>query len=209
MTLGPAASQPFLGWSPYKPMLNVVNTSCEPWVESFAIIGQLQLLRCMISLKLSSSRKVLNKQGMLSAFCSPFSSIYMRKDSPPFLSRCMSIVTISQLSHYVFDPHLSTLTCQVKKGILDFSPTIIGLGTFLKQFHPTYMVEYIQYMGQYVQAVAETAVIASEPQKRTIDPASELKKSTFWLMNFCKHMEIPKDLFDSCLPPSLFTVLQT
>lgn len=37
----------------------------------------------------------------------------------------------------------------------------------------------------------------------------QVTKSAFWLMNFCKHMEIPKDILDSCLPPALFPVLQT
>ncbi|KAF8390756.1 hypothetical protein HHK36_025283 [Tetracentron sinense] len=56
--LGPASSLPLLGRSSYKQMAKFVDTLWEPWVESLACIGQLQLLRCLISFKLKLACKV-------------------------------------------------------------------------------------------------------------------------------------------------------
>ncbi|CAA6667825.1 unnamed protein product [Spirodela intermedia] len=221
--LGPAVSLPLLGWLPYQPMLKSFSTSCQPWAESLATVGQLQLLRHMISLKLNSSCKhsltllnnmvverekfriawnleriirelffqVMNNEGTILAVSLPLAT-----------STCAKILLLSyaDLSQYVFDPHLGTLICQMKKAT-DFSPML--LMTFPINIRRN---SDILYMGQYVRTIAGTAGISSEP---AIDPESEVTKSTFWLMNFCKHMEIPKDMLDSCLPPSLFPVLQT
>ncbi|XP_043695329.1 WASH complex subunit 5-like isoform X4 [Telopea speciosissima] len=226
-----------------------VDMSWEPWVESLACIGQLQLLRCLIALKLKSAGKVkaslvssavdgmlvpvsfqndkilkgirkenskimellhreLSKQGMLCGYCTPLQTLYISEEPPPFLSRCASIVTISQLPRYVLDTHLSTLTSRMKKVPLDFSPVVIGLGTFLRQFNPTYMVQYVQYMCQYIKIAAEAAFGGiDETAKRPIEPMPEVLKSAFWLLHFCKHMGIPEELAHSCLPP-LVSVLQ-
>ncbi|XP_043695347.1 WASH complex subunit 5-like isoform X6 [Telopea speciosissima] len=169
VALGPASSLPLLGWSSYKQMAKFVDMSWEPWVESLACIGQLQLLRCLIALKLKSAGK---------------------------------------LPRYVLDTHLSTLTSRMKKVPLDFSPVVIGLGTFLRQFNPTYMVQYVQYMCQYIKIAAEAAFGGiDETAKRPIEPMPEVLKSAFWLLHFCKHMGIPEELAHSCLPP-LVSVLQ-
>ncbi|KAG6516241.1 hypothetical protein ZIOFF_026694 [Zingiber officinale] len=85
---------------------------------------------------------------------------------------------------------------------------VIGLGTFLKQFHPSHATQYIQYMGQYVRITAELAYGVYDPQILLDDPASEVLKSAFWLMYFCRFMGAPKSLVDSCLPPSLVAMLQ-
>lgn len=255
--LGHATSLPLLGCSPYKKMAKLIDTAWEPWVECLAHIGQLQLLRCLISSKLKSACKVkagvvsfavegmmssisshrektimqsvvdrkvkneddatierflqkLTRQGTICGFCSTFQTVYISNDPPPFLGRCASIMSISQLSRYVLDTHLGTLTSRLKKVVLDFSPMVIGIGTFLRQFDTTYTTQYVQYIGQYIR----TATVAAfgtlyEPQKGSLDPSSDVLKSAFWLMYFCKYMGVSKDLLDSCLPPPLLALLQT
>ncbi|XP_019052324.1 PREDICTED: WASH complex subunit strumpellin homolog isoform X3 [Nelumbo nucifera] len=247
--LGPPSSLPLLRWSSYKKMAKFVETLWEPWVESLACIGQLQILRCLITLKLKSACKVkaslissavgsmiasvssqreklkgikkendgmgelflheLSKQGMLCGFCLPLQSLYISEDPPDFLSRCAFVVTISQLPRYILDTHLNTLTSRMKKVSLDFSPLAIGLGTFLRQFHPSYLIQYAQYMGQYVRITAEDAFgVTNESQKRSTESTQEILKSAFWLMYFCNHMELPKDILDECIPPGLLAALQ-
>ncbi|MCL7022084.1 hypothetical protein MKW94_029178, partial [Papaver nudicaule] len=247
--LGPPTSLPLLGWSSYQLMATLPHMLWEPWVESLASIGQLQIIRCLINLKLNSACKVkaravcsaldgiitlassardkmwmgnekencatkkyflheLSKQAALCGFCVPLRTSYLIEDPPPYLGRCASMVTISQLPRYVLNTHLGTLTSHLKTVSLDFSPVVIGLGTFLKQFHPSYLMEYVQYMGQYVRITAETCGANHEHQKGAPDPALEALKSISWMMFFCKHMEISKDVVDSCIPPSLIAVLQ-
>ncbi|RWV94128.1 hypothetical protein GW17_00043368, partial [Ensete ventricosum] len=57
--LGPATSLPLLGWTSYKNMITIASDSWEPLVPCFATIGQLQLVRCLISFKLQSTSKVI------------------------------------------------------------------------------------------------------------------------------------------------------
>ncbi|RZC69078.1 hypothetical protein C5167_032177 [Papaver somniferum] len=219
--LGPPSSLPLFRWSSYQFMAKLPGMLWEPWVES--CIGQLQILRCLINLKLNSACKgnakencattehflhELSKQGALCGFCVPLRTTYLIEDPPHFLGRCASMVTISQLPRYVLNTHLGTLTSHLKTVSLDFSPVVIGLGTFLRQFHPSYLMEYVQYMGQYVRITTETCGANHEHQKGAPDPTSEALKSVLWMMFFCKHMEIPKDVVDSCIPPSLIAVLQ-
>ncbi|KAI3918662.1 hypothetical protein MKX01_041982 [Papaver californicum] len=247
--LGPPSSLPLIGWSSYQLMAKLPDMLWEPWVESLACIGQLQIIRCLIDLKLNSACKVkaravcsaldgiitlvssqrdkmlmgngkencattkhflheFSKQGALCGFCVPLWTTYLIEDPPPFLGRCASMVTISQLPRYVLNTHLGTLTSHLKTVSLDFSPVVIGLGTFLRQFHPSYLIEYVQYMGQHVRITMETCGANHEHQKGAPDPTSEALKSISWMMFFCKRLEIPKDVVDSCIPPSLIAVLQ-
>ncbi|KAL4192213.1 hypothetical protein AMTRI_Chr06g171230 [Amborella trichopoda] len=249
--LGPATSIPLLGLSSYDRIIKMTEKSWEQWVVCLAYVGQLQLLRCVISSKLKSACKVnagavsfaveqlvdslfhcngkdvdherpsqekytdmesflhqMNKQRMLCGSLSPLRIQYIAGSPPSQIGRFASIVTISQLSRYVLDIHLGALTCRTKKLVLDFCPLIIGLGTFLRQ-NDSSMRDYVKYMGQYVRTLAETTLGHSEnPYKRPVDPTSEVLKSAFWLMYFCKYMEVPKDLLDSCLPPSLLSILE-
>ncbi|XP_038989375.1 WASH complex subunit 5-like isoform X3 [Phoenix dactylifera] len=253
-SLGPPTSLPLLGWSSYMQMGKVFIASWEPLVECLATIGQLQLLRRLISFQLKCTCKVKAAlitsaaEGMLSSiYCqrrrilecmeekdkdkdganlglflqaldeqrkivgllSPLQAVHISSDPPIFLGRCAFIFSISQLSRYVLDSHLGTLTSRLKKSIIDFSPVVIGIGTFLRQFHPSHMNQYVQYMGQYIRTIAETAFgTVSGPHKGSPDPA-EVLKSAFWLMCFCKYMDVSEDLANSCLPPSFIAILQT
>ncbi|XP_042378978.1 WASH complex subunit 5-like isoform X3 [Zingiber officinale] len=152
--------------------------------------------------------QALNRMQKFCGILSPLQTNYILKEPPTLVARSASILSISQLSRYVLDTHLGTLTSKTNKSITDFSPVVIGLGTFLKQFHPSHATQYIQYMGQYVRITAELAYGVYDPQILLDDPASEVLKSAFWLMYFCRFMGAPKSLVDSCLPPSLVAMLQ-
>ncbi|URE07950.1 Hereditary spastic paraplegia protein strumpellin [Musa troglodytarum] len=223
--LGPATSLPLQGWTSYKNMIKIASDSWEPLVPCFATIGQLQLVRCLISLKLQSTSKSINsemkdnpaikflqafnKERKLCGLFSPLQSIYISEEPPILLGRSASILSISQLPQYVLDSHLGTLTSKTKKSIIDFSPVAIGLGTFLKQFHPSHMTQYVQYMGQYVRITAEIAYGGVyDPHILSADLALEVLKPAFWLMYFCRHMSISKNLAELCLPLSLVAMLQ-
>ncbi|XP_043695338.1 WASH complex subunit 5-like isoform X5 [Telopea speciosissima] len=212
VALGPASSLPLLGWSSYKQMVKASLVSSA--VDGMLVPVSFQNDKILKGIRKENSKimellhRELSKQGMLCGYCTPLQTLYISEEPPPFLSRCASIVTISQLPRYVLDTHLSTLTSRMKKVPLDFSPVVIGLGTFLRQFNPTYMVQYVQYMCQYIKIAAEAAFGGiDETAKRPIEPMPEVLKSAFWLLHFCKHMGIPEELAHSCLPP-LVSVLQ-
>nr|CAB3484386.1 unnamed protein product [Digitaria exilis] len=213
--LGPPMSIPLMGWSSHKQMVKMLHSSWGPLVEIFATIGQLQLVRTLISFKLRSACKVkantitsavevllsslhmqkgviededktvrfflhnIKEQQSFCGLFSPLQIIYISEDPPMFLTRLLSLFSISQLSRYVLDVHLGNLTSPLKRSTADFSAVIIGLGAILQQFDSF-------YMSQYIQA----------------------PKAVFWLMSLCKYMDISRDVVESCLPASALAILQ-
>uniref|UniRef100_A0A0A9DKZ1 Uncharacterized protein n=1 Tax=Arundo donax TaxID=35708 RepID=A0A0A9DKZ1_ARUDO len=163
--LGPPMSIPVMGWSSYKQMVKMFHSSWGPLVEKLATIGQLQLVRNLISFKLRSACKIkantitsavkvlvsslsvhkgkfergaedqtvrlflhnIKEQQNFCGLLSPIQAIYISEDPPMFLTRLLSLFSISQLSRYVLDVHLGNLTSSLKKSIADFSAMIIGL----------------------------------------------------------------------------------
>ncbi|GLJ16716.1 hypothetical protein SUGI_0287200 [Cryptomeria japonica] len=149
----------------------------------------------------------LRKRVQLCGLYASLQDIYITADSPDYVALFLFLVTISQLSRYVLDTHLGTLASRMKKSVLDFSPLVIGFGTFLKQFHPSQTTLYVQYMSQYVRTKIESTTASSSFTllvKNGTDVTSEVSKAVFWLLYFCKYMKISHDFLDSCLPPLMF-----
>ncbi|KAF3323570.1 WASH complex subunit strumpellin [Carex littledalei] len=152
--------------------------------------------------------KALNQQKKLCGLICPFDTIYISKKAPNYLSRIASLLSIYQMGRYVFDAHLGTLTSRSKKSQKDFSPLMIGLGTLLRQFHPSYMTQYIQFMAQYVHTMEASFVATDEPNKVAINHACEVAKAVFWLRSFCKYMGISENVVELCVAPSIIALLQ-
>ncbi|TVU14738.1 hypothetical protein EJB05_38229, partial [Eragrostis curvula] len=244
--LGPPMSIPLMGWSSYKQMVKMFDSSWGPLVEKLATIGQLQLVRNLISFKLRSACKIkantitssvevlvssihMQKQTCESGsmdqtirlfhhnikeqqrFCgllSPLKAIYSSDDPPMFLTRLLSVFSISQLSRYVLDVHLGSLTSPLKRSTADFSAVIVGLCTLLRQFDSFCTIQYIQFMVQYMRT-AEAAFDAMTDAHKGITHSSESPKAVFWLISFCKYMDISRDVLESCLPACVLAILQS
>uniref|UniRef100_A0A0D9W4E9 WASH complex subunit strumpellin n=1 Tax=Leersia perrieri TaxID=77586 RepID=A0A0D9W4E9_9ORYZ len=126
--LGPPMSIPLMGWPSYKEMVKMLHSSWGSLAEKLATIGQLQLVRNLISFKLRSACK----------------AIYVSEEPPMFLTRLMCLFSVSQLPKYVLDVRLGSLTSPLKKSVADFSAVVIGLGTVLQQFNPDHITQYIE-----------------------------------------------------------------
>lgn len=244
--LGPPMSIPLIGLPSYKQMAKKFHSSWGPLAEKLATIGQLQLVRNLISFKMRSACKIrantissavevlsssiylqkgnfergaedqtvrlflhnIKEQQKFYGLLSPLQAIYISEDPPMLLTRLLSLFSVSQLAKYVLDVHLGSLTSPLKRSITDFSAVIIGLGTLLRQFDPFYMTQYIQFMVQYIR-MAEAAFDATTDTHKGSTHSSEAPKAVFWLMSFCKYMDISTDLVESCLPSSALAILQS
>ncbi|CAN6248421.1 unnamed protein product [Urochloa humidicola] len=242
--LGPPMSIPLMGWSSYKQMVKMLHSAWEQLVEKLATIGQLQLVRTLISFKLRSACKIkantitsavkvlvsslymhkgvfergdddetvrfflhiIKEQQNFCGLFSPLQVIYISEDPPMFLTRLLSLFSISQLSRYVLDVHLGNLASPLKGSTADFSAVIVGLGTILRQFDSFYMTQYIQFMVQYIRT-AEAAFNATTDMPKGVTP--EAPKAVFWLMSLCKYMDISRDIVESCLPAAALAILQS
>ncbi|TVU14730.1 hypothetical protein EJB05_38220, partial [Eragrostis curvula] len=244
--LGPPMSIPLMGWSSYKQMVKMFDSSWGPLVEKLATIGQLQLVRNLISFKLRSACKIkantitssvevmvssihmqkhtcesgsmdqtirlfhhnIKEQQRFCGLLSPLKAIYSSDDPPMFLTRLLSVFSISQLSRYVLDVHLGSLTSPLKRSTADFSAVIVGLCTLLRQFDSFCTIQYIQFMVQYMRT-AEAAFDAMTDAHKGTTHSSESPKAVFWLISFCKYMDISRDVLESCLPACVLAILQS
>ncbi|KAK3144893.1 hypothetical protein QOZ80_4AG0319320 [Eleusine coracana subsp. coracana] len=244
--LGPPMSIPLMGLSSYKAMVKMFHSSWGLLVEKLATIGQLQLVRNLISFKMRSACKIkakaitsaveilvcslhmqkqkcergaedqtvqplhhnIKEQQNFCGLLPPLEAVYISEDPPMFLTRLLTLFSISQLSRYVLDVHLGNLTSPLKGSIADFSAVIVGLGTFLRQFKSFYTTQYIQFMVQYIRTV-EAAFDATSDTHKGSTHSSEAPKAVFWLMSFCKYMDISRDVVESCLSSSALAILQS
>ncbi|KAF0924916.1 hypothetical protein E2562_014992 [Oryza meyeriana var. granulata] len=243
--LGPPMCIPLMGWPSYKEMVKMLHSSWGPLVEKLATIGQLQLIRNLMSFKLRSACKIkantvssavdilssvylqngrfetgtedhtvrlfLNNIKDQQNFCgllSPLQAIYISEEPPMFLTRLLCLFSISQLPKYVMDVHLGSLTSPLKKSVADFSAVVIGLGTLLQQFGPSPITQYIEFMIQYIR-MAEAASNPTAVTHKESAHSSEAPKALYWVMSFCKYMDISMDLVESCLPSSSLAILQS
>uniref|UniRef100_J3LXE8 WASH complex subunit strumpellin n=2 Tax=Oryza brachyantha TaxID=4533 RepID=J3LXE8_ORYBR len=244
--LGPPISIPLMGLPPFKEMVKTLHSSWGPLVEKLATIGQLQLVRNLMSFKLRSACKIRaytissavdilsssvylhngrfetgnedhnfrlflsnikNEQNFCGLF-SPLQASYISEEPPMFLTRLLCLFSISQLPKYVLDVHLGNLTSPLKKSVSDFSAVVIGLGTLLQQFGPSHITQYIEFMIQYIR-MAEAAFHPTAVTNKGSTHFSEAPKALYWVMSFCKYMDVSMDLFESCLPSSSMAILQS
>uniref|UniRef100_A0A0E0KQ11 WASH complex subunit strumpellin n=1 Tax=Oryza punctata TaxID=4537 RepID=A0A0E0KQ11_ORYPU len=182
--LGPPKSIPLMGWPSCKEMVKMLHSSWEPLVEKLATIGQLQLVRNLVSFKLRSACKV--RANTISSAVDILSS-----------SVCLQNGRF-ELPKYVLDIHLGSLTNPLKKSVADFSALVIGLGTLLQQFGPSHITQYIEFMIQYIR-MAEAAFNPTPVTNKGSAHSSEAPKALYWVMSFCKYMNISMDLELWCL----------
>ncbi|KAJ7551564.1 hypothetical protein O6H91_06G020600 [Diphasiastrum complanatum] len=146
----------------------------------------------------------LSKQSKMCGFYSPMNTIYVTAEPPKHFALVLFIITISQLPRYVVDKHLGTLTSRMKKTALDCCPLVIGFVTLLRQFHPSYLGLYIQYLGQYVQTHIDKFSLKSslsDLNNKSGDMHLEIVNTVYWLFSLGKHADVPYELLETSLPP--------
>ncbi|KAL6650689.1 hypothetical protein ACP70R_009614 [Stipagrostis hirtigluma subsp. patula] len=207
--LGPPMSIPLMGWSSYKQVIkaNTIMSAVEVLGSSLHVQKR-KFETGAEDQTVSLFPHNIKEQQYFCGLIPPLQAIYISVDPPMFLTRLLSLFSISQLSRFVLDVQLGNLTSPLKRSTADFSAVIIGLGTLLRQFDPLYMAQYIQFMVQYIRT-AEAAFDAMADTHKGTTNSSEAPKAVFWLMSFCKYMDISKDVVESCLPSSVHAILQS
>jgi len=149
----------------------------------------------------------LRKQLHLCGLYTPVNSIYIATRPAEGCALLLFLVTISQLPRYVLDSHLGTLTSRMKKQALDCCPLIVGMGTILRQLHPSRTTAYVGFLGQYVRTYAEAP--GKSVAKEGLKLATEVVNVVAWVLALSKYMSYPQDLLTLHFPPLLLDSLAT
>ncbi|KAG6548557.1 hypothetical protein Mapa_010045 [Marchantia paleacea] len=151
----------------------------------------------------------LRKQLQMCGLHSPHCAIYITSTPPEYLSLILFLVTLSRLPRYFLDSHLGTLTSKTKKNALDCCPLVVGFGTLLQQFHPSHMISYVQYLGQYIQTHVEHSSLGTNSDKKALELPSEVPTAAAWLLSLFKYVNIPQNVLDLCLPAPILDGIET
>jgi len=88
-----------------------------------------------------------------------------------------------------------------KKGGFDVTPLVVGLITFLKQFHSIHTQTMLAYLGQYIRTYVNTSVGPKAAKQPTEIPA-EAHNVLLFLEAFTKlNTHFDRKNLDSYLPP--------
>lgn len=156
------------------------------------------------------SEKLLNdlcKKLQTCGLQTPLQTIYITSSVPDFFSLIVFVITMSQLPRYVLDNHLGTLVSRMKRASLDFCPLVMGLVTLFRQFHPTYLAMYMQYLGQYVRAHIENMSLVNDPTKKAPDSHVEVNKMLTWIFVLLRFFNMPAGVAEASLPLATFTTI--
>ncbi|BBM98850.1 WASH complex subunit strumpellin [Marchantia polymorpha subsp. ruderalis] len=151
----------------------------------------------------------LRKQLQMCGLHSPHCAIYITSPPPEYLSLILFLVTLSRLPRYLLDSHLGTLTSKTKKNALDCCPLVVGFGTLLQQFHPSHIISYVQYLGQYIQTHIEHSSMGTNSDKKALELPSEVPTAAAWLLSLFKYVNIPQNMLDLCLPAPILDGIET
>lgn len=183
---------------------------------AFALEGMNSAVLADISLRFNENEKTedswegkvklveeLSKQLQMCGVHNPLSSVYLAAPDSEDIALLLLVVTIAQLPRYVLDSHLGTLTSRMKKAAIDCCPLVVGVGTLLRQVHPSHTAQYVQYLGQYIRTHIENISLTSsfgEVNRKSEDMPTEVTNAVAWLLALSKYAEIPQELVESWLP---------
>jgi len=130
----------------------------------------------------------------------PALKIYITTTDPlPSLPLVMFLFTLFYATKLQWHAPTSTLVSTDKKLPLDGAPFVLGIATFLKQFHTSHTHMFLNYIGQFIRAQVSTSSTSKNPQL-----PNDVVKMLLFLEEFCKSALIPRRSVDAVVPAYLF-----
>ena len=92
-----------------------------------------------------------------------------------------------------------------KEKKLDGVPLAIGIATLLRQFHPSYLIKYIQYLGHFIKSTAQYVLTATAKQGMPIEVVNGIHMVDL----FVKYADVPRTLVETFLPKTILDTILT
>lgn len=138
----------------------------------------------------------------------PFQKIYITVESSEFegLAGLLMLFVVAYMPKLEYDPNYAALT-RIGKNPLDGTPLVVGILTIFKQFHPSYVRQFLAYLGQYIRAKLNDALDTKNEKEVTTLPHDVLNL-LFFLLQFCRYSKIPKSTLHYYVPSYIFDAIQ-
>ncbi len=139
----------------------------------------------------------------VSGISDPLTKIYISTSPIDQFPLMMFLLILTIAPQLQFNKQLSILQTNVprKKGGFDVTALVVGLITFLKQFHSVHTQTMLAYLGQYIRTYVNTSV-PPKAAKQPTDIPPEAHNALLFLEAFTKFNDhFDRKNLDSYLPP--------
>ncbi|EKX49139.1 hypothetical protein GUITHDRAFT_85883 [Guillardia theta CCMP2712] len=131
---------------------------------------------------------------------SPMLKIYVTTEPLEGIACFIALFVISLAPILSYNKKLGTLQVKDRNLTLDGSTIIVGVATFLRQFHSSNTHKFIAYLAQYVRC----QVIITSKDAKLQELPGEVASILIFLDEFCRYGEISRSLVRQHLPPYVF-----
>ena len=130
----------------------------------------------------------LARHLVASGFHDPTLQMYVAAPAKAEWALLAFAFTLASLPLYRYDETVAALAPRKNGAAGDPTPTIMGLLTFLRQFHVSHVRTYLRLMGQHLR------VAASERQSAKVEAGfgEETRICAAWMEAFCKHADVSR-----------------
>jgi len=132
----------------------------------------------------------------------PYSKIYITTATVEDLPCLLFLFVISQIGKFTYSEHLDIMLHKKDKRAYDGTPFVIGIITFLKQFHFTETAKFIAYMGQYVRGYLNR--LLDNKEIKLTDFPEEATSAMNFLEEFFEFGHYDRKILEGFLPPYIF-----
>eukprot|EP01127_Copromyxa_protea_P005596 TRINITY_DN15495_c0_g1_i1.p1 TRINITY_DN15495_c0_g1~~TRINITY_DN15495_c0_g1_i1.p1 ORF type:complete len:1198 (-),score=295.31 TRINITY_DN15495_c0_g1_i1:60-3617(-) len=133
---------------------------------------------------------------------SPLNKIYLAVNPVIDFPINMFLVTLNSLRFFSFSAHLGVKPSKAAKETLDEVPFVVGLVTFLRQFHQQNTTQYFALIGQYVLALVSEHV--EKYGKKSVTYPPEVTKMLTFVDLYCKISDTPRKDIEQFIPSYIF-----
>lgn len=143
----------------------------------------------------------LARHLVAAGFHDPTLQIYVAAPAKAEWALLAFAFTLASLPLYRYDETVAALAPKKRGAAGDPTPTLVGLLTFLRQFHVSHVSTYLRLMGQYLRAtVVERSVSAASGARVEAGFGEETRTCVAWMEAFCKHADVSRGELASYAP---------
>jgi len=134
---------------------------------------------------------------------SPLHKIYLAVTPILDFSMNMFLTTLFGLRYFQFNAHLGTKPTRTSKDqAIDEVPFVVGIVTFLRQFHQQHTTQYLALVGQYVLGLIHEHV--EKQGKKSVNYPPDVTKMLTFIDLYCKVSNSPRKDVEQFIPGYIF-----
>lgn len=121
----------------------------------------------------------------MSGIQNPLTKIYVTTEPLAHLPLLLFLFVIAHLHRLQYRREFATLVVKKKDDVMDGAPFVVGVGSLFHQFHSSYLLKFLAYMGQYVRTLINAA--ASQRSKHQEDISPDVLNALLFLEGMAKY----------------------